>query len=155
VGGATSDDPAIDPCASRFKFQTAKEIVIARSKATKQSNFLFRGVRHGLLRSARNDVAPIPNARPHSRDANAPEPCMNDARPKKVAQRRARGMPGARCTRSLACEKKQSTRASSPKVQPRSPGIPHAMVLTAYFVLSPVTGLSCHRRYRRNNPCET
>ncbi len=30
-----------------------------------------------------------------------------------------------------------------------SPGIPPAMVLTAYFVLSPVTGLSCHRR-RRN-----
>jgi hypothetical protein len=30
-----------------------------------------------------------------------------------------------------------------------SPGIPRAMVLTAYFALSPVTGLSCHRR-RRN-----
>src|SRR5580700_10956666 len=27
-----------------------------------------------------------------------------------------------------------------------SPGIPRAMVLTAYFALSPVTGLSCHRR---------
>jgi hypothetical protein len=26
------------------------------------------------------------------------------------------------------------------------PAFPHAMVLTAYFVLSPVTGLSCHRR---------
>ena len=29
------------------------------------------------------------------------------------------------------------------------PALPHAMVLTAYSVLSPVTGLSCHRR-RRN-----
>ena len=27
-----------------------------------------------------------------------------------------------------------------------SPGIPRAMGLTAYFALSPVTGLSCHRR---------
>ena len=27
-----------------------------------------------------------------------------------------------------------------------SPGIPRAMVLTAYFALSPVTGLVCHRR---------
>ena len=27
-----------------------------------------------------------------------------------------------------------------------TPGIPCAMVLTAYFVLSPVTGLCCHRR---------
>jgi hypothetical protein len=29
-----------------------------------------------------------------------------------------------------------------------SPGIPRAMVLTAYFALSPVTGLSCHRHRR-------
>ena len=27
------------------------------------------------------------------------------------------------------------------------PAFPHAMVLTAYSVLSPVTGLSCHRRF--------
>jgi hypothetical protein len=31
---------------------------------------------------------------------------------------------------------------------PVSPGLPCAMVLTAYFVLSPVTGLCCHRRLR-------
>jgi hypothetical protein len=31
----------------------------------------------------------------------------------------------------------------------KSPGIPRAMVLTAYTVLSPVTGLSCHRRPAR------
>jgi hypothetical protein len=35
----------------------------------------------------------------------------------------------------------------SPQVQP-SHGIPCAMVLTAYFALSPVIGLSCHRRQR-------
>ena len=31
---------------------------------------------------------------------------------------------------------------------PRSAGIPCAIVLTAYSALSPVTGLSCHRRSR-------
>src|SRR5712672_3982262 len=29
---------------------------------------------------------------------------------------------------------------------PERPAFPHAMVLTAYVVLSPVTGLFCHRR---------
>jgi hypothetical protein len=33
-------------------------------------------------------------------------------------------------------------------VTPESPGIPRAMVLTAYFVLSPVIGLYCHRHRR-------
>src|SRR5580692_3555158 len=33
---------------------------------------------------------------------------------------------------------------------PETSGLPCAMVLTAYFVLSPVTGLSCHRRSRWN-----
>jgi hypothetical protein len=31
---------------------------------------------------------------------------------------------------------------------PEHPAFPHAMVLTAYVVLSPVTGLFCHRRQR-------
>jgi hypothetical protein len=33
---------------------------------------------------------------------------------------------------------------------PETSDLPCAMVLTAYFVLSPVTGLSCHRRLRVN-----
>src|SRR5271169_1691718 len=37
---------------------------------------------------------------------------------------------------------------------PVSPGLPCAMVLTASFALSPVTGLSCHRRLRGNNPAK-
>jgi hypothetical protein len=53
-------------------------------------------------------------------------------------------MPGARCARSLAC-RKESTRVSH-HGHAGSPGIPRAMVLTAYFALSPVTGLVCHRR---------
>jgi hypothetical protein len=33
-------------------------------------------------------------------------------------------------------------------VTPDTPGIPRAMVLTVSFVISPVTGLVCHRRQR-------
>ncbi len=54
-------------------------------------------------------------------------------------------MPGARCTRSLVCNDKKAHERSH-HGPPESPGIPRAMVLTASFVLSPVTGLFCHRR---------
>jgi hypothetical protein len=37
---------------------------------------------------------------------------------------------------------------------PGTPGLPCAMVLTAYFVLSPATGLFCHRRSRGLPPQE-
>jgi hypothetical protein len=60
---------------------------------------------------------------------------------------RAWGMPGARCTHSPACEV-GSAHGSSPQVHRDHPAFPHAMVLTASFVLSPVTGLVCHRRQR-------
>src|ERR1700693_3862776 len=53
-------------------------------------------------------------------------------------------MPGARCTRSLACRKK--TRELVTTVAPDHPAFPHAMVLTVSFALSPVIGLFCHRR---------
>ena len=53
-------------------------------------------------------------------------------------------MPGARCARSRAwCV--VSTRVSH-HGHAGTPGIPRAMVLTVSFVLSPVIGLSCHRR---------
>ena len=52
-------------------------------------------------------------------------------------------MPGARCARSRAwCV--ENTRVSH-HGHTDSPGIPRAMVLTASFALSPVTGLVCHR----------
>ena len=56
---------------------------------------------------------------------------------------RAQETPGARCTRSRAC-RIGSTRVSRHRPT-GTPGISCAMVLTAYFALSPVTGLSCHR----------
>jgi hypothetical protein len=53
------------------------------------------------------------------------------------AHQRAQGMPGARCARSLACKIKKHTSIVT-TVTPESPGIPRAMVLTVFFVLSPV-----------------
>ena len=53
-------------------------------------------------------------------------------------------MPGARCTRSRAC-RIVSTRVSH-HGRTGTPGIPARDGFTAYFVLSLVTGLVCHRR---------
>src|SRR6202047_4296206 len=65
--------------------------------------------------------------------------------------KRAQGKPGARCTRSLACEIRKHTSVVTTG-SPELPGLPCAMVLTAYFVLSPVTGLYCHRRLADRHP---
>jgi hypothetical protein len=56
-------------------------------------------------------------------------------------------MPGARCARSLACKIKKHTSIVT-TVTPVTPGIPRTMVLTVFFVISPVIGLGCHRRLR-------
>jgi len=48
---------------------------------------------------------------------------------------------------AASCAKVESTRVSHHRFT-GTPGLPCAMVLTAYFVLSPVTGLVCHRRLR-------
>jgi hypothetical protein len=64
---------------------------------------------------------------------------------------RAQGMPGTRCARSLACELEKHTSVVT-TVTPETPGIPYAMVLTVSFVLSPVTGLFCHRHRRIKPP---
>jgi hypothetical protein len=56
-------------------------------------------------------------------------------------------MPGARCTHSLACKVKKHTSVITTGT-PNWSGLPCALVLTAYNVLSPVTGLFCHRRLR-------
>ncbi len=60
-------------------------------------------------------------------------------------------MPGARCARSLVCKIKKHTSVVT-TVTPETPGIPRAMVLTVSFVISPVTGLSCHRRLQLSPP---
>jgi hypothetical protein len=60
-------------------------------------------------------------------------------------------MPGARCTRSLACELKKAHERSHRRYAETFRHSPRDG-FTAYFVLSPVTGLFCHRRLRRNHP---
>src|SRR6202022_3717303 len=69
-----------------------------------------------------------------------------------LGKQRAWGMPGARRTRSLVCNGGGSTRVSTTG-PPEHPAFPHAMVLTASFVLSPVIGLYCHRRWRIWHAC--
>jgi hypothetical protein len=63
------------------------------------------------------------------------------------SKQRAQGMPGARCTRGLVCQKlriwrTRAYRAAETLRHPLRNGF------TAYFVLSPVSGLFCHRHCR-------
>jgi hypothetical protein len=56
-------------------------------------------------------------------------------------------MPGAQCTRSLVCDEKQTHERSHHR-STGTPGIPARNGFTAYFALSPVTRLCCHRHQR-------
>jgi hypothetical protein len=71
-----------------------------------------------------------------------PESCINP-----LPNRGRRECRAHQCARSLACEIKKHTSIVT-TVTPETPGIPRAMVLTVSFVISSVTGLSCHRRRR-------
>jgi hypothetical protein len=57
----------------------------------------------------------------------------------------------ARCTRSLACKGEVKHTSVATTGTTRSTGFPRAMVLTVSFVLSPVTGLFCHRHPADNS----
>ena len=61
--------------------------------------------------------------------------------------RENRGRRECRVPNAPAASRAKKTKHTSvvTTVTPDSPGIPYAMVLTAYFVLSPVIGLYCHR----------
>jgi hypothetical protein len=63
-----------------------------------------------------------------------------------LEKQRAQGKPGAQLhpqPRMQSLEKHTSIVTTG---SPKQSGLPCAMVLTAYFVLSPATGLFCHRR---------
>src|SRR5215216_7102467 len=67
------------------------------------------------------------------------------------SNQRAQGMPGARCTRGLVCQelriwRTRAYRAAETLRHPLRNGF------TAYFVLSPVSGLVCHRHLAKNFP---
>ncbi len=47
-------------------------------------------------------------------------------------------MPGAQCTRSLACELKKAHELKSPQVHRKHPAFPHALVYGLYAI-SPVS----------------
>jgi hypothetical protein len=64
-------------------------------------------------------------------------------------KQRAQGKPGARRTHSLACEVKKHTSVVTTG-PPDTPAFP-AQWFTAYIALSPVTGLSCHRRLAKTS----
>src|SRR4051812_5415306 len=80
----------------------------------------------------------------HSRGANAPELCkISSAFPEKGrGECRALDAPAV----SRAKWGREHTR-SSPWVHRGHPAFPHAMVLTVSFVIFPVIGLCCHRRF--------
>jgi len=75
---------------------------------------------------------------------DAPEVCKKRAR---LDHQRAQGMPGAQCTRSLACSVKWHTSVVTtvtPEITRHSP----RNGFTAYIVLSPATSSCCHRHPR-------
>ncbi len=61
-------------------------------------------------------------------------------------------MPGAQCARSLAGQKKQAMPVTVTTVTPEITRHSPRNGFTVSFVLSPVTGLSCHRRLREIIP---
>jgi hypothetical protein len=62
-----------------------------------------------------------------------------------LSQKRAWGMPGAQCTRSLAGRKTSRTSSSHHEFTGKTPSIPARNGFTACFVISPAIGLFCHR----------
>src|SRR3979490_898417 len=70
----------------------------------------------------------------------APESCMKLSPHGGRGECRVPAAPAASCA-LVVVERTRVTTST-----PERPAFPHAMVLTAYVVLSPVTGLFCHRR---------
>src|SRR5712675_1964991 len=71
---------------------------------------------------------------------HAPESCMKLSPHGGRGECRVPAAPAASCA-LVVVERTRVTTST-----PERPAFPHAMVLTAYVVLSPVTGLFCHRR---------
>ena len=66
-----------------------------------------------------------------------------------LENQRAQGRPGARCTRGLACKMHKEKRTRAYRFSGDTPAFP-AQWFYGLYVLSPVTGLSCHRRSLRS-----
>jgi hypothetical protein len=115
------------------RFRGDDALCVARSHATNCSRFNFQTARdvrkHGFAISRRE----------------APEVCQKFPYP---LNQRAQGIPGARCTRGLVRNSAQKKRTRAYRFSGGNPAFP-AQWFTAYFVLSPVIGLVCHRRRRK------
>ena len=79
------------------------------------------------------------NTSSRSRGAMRPRFCKSPS----PYNQRAQGKPGARCTRGLVCGIARVKTHTSIQVQRRHPTFP-AQWSSGLYVLSPVTGLSCH-----------
>jgi hypothetical protein len=88
--------------------------------------------------SCRTVIAIIPHTTSSSR-REAPEALMNLPPNRGRGECRVPAAPAASCA-LVVVERTRVTTST-----PERPAFPHAMVLTAYVVLSPVTGLFCHR----------
>src|SRR5260370_6281978 len=98
--------------------------------------------KYGLLRCARNDGTPTPDAASRSRGAMRPRLCMNLPPKEGVGNAGCPLHPRSRVHFVLV----ERTRVTTST--PESPGIPARNGFTTYFVLSPVTGLVGHRHQR-------
>ena len=118
--------------------------------AKRRSNPDFLAAHDGLLRCARNDGSSI--AHPISINKHdftisrpdLPEACHRISLP---SSRRVQGMPGARCTRGLVCNRRKKIRTRAYRF---SGGIRHSLRngFTAYIALSPAGRARCHRHQR-------
>jgi hypothetical protein len=96
------------------------------------------------LRNSDSIVIQREDVRPHSRGALRPSFASIAALDN---NKRAQGKPDARCTRGLVCKTCTKKRTRAYRFSGGNPAFP-AQWFTAYSALSPVTGLSCHRRQR-------
>ena len=134
--------PPGSPAGRGFSFESSLgESFGARlrnSSRTSSSDSIFK--QPGQF-SCRTVIAIIPHATSSSR-REAPEALMNLPPKRGRGERRVPAAPAASCALVVV----ERTRATTST--PESPGIPARNGFTAYVVLSPVTGLSCHRRLR-------
>jgi hypothetical protein len=131
--------PPGSPAGRGFSFESSPgESFGARlrnSSRTPSSDSIFKQAWQFRCRTI---IAMIPHTTSSSQ-RYAPEALMNLPPKRGRGERRVPAAPAASCA-LLVVERTRATTST-----PERPAFPHAMVLTAYVGLSPVTGLFCHR----------
>src|SRR3954469_21746074 len=129
--------------------------IIARSGATKQSMARHRKIEDGLLRRSapRNDDQIYhPGSQTHLRDLAAGARVLLYVLPSE--NQRAWGMPGARCTRSLACKMGREHTSIVTVGSPDQPGIPARNGVNGFLrdLVSAESARMCERAVLTNRP---